>query len=44
MEVIRHEAICWAEQPLAGSGVQHEFPKGRVKPVVQQSFPAHGNR
>jgi hypothetical protein len=29
-QVIRHEAIDRAEQSLAGGGVDHEFPEGRI--------------
>ena len=46
MQMIRHEAIRRAKQSLARGGVQHQFPKRGVKPLVQPaaSTMREGNR
>jgi len=40
VQMIRHEAIRRAEQSLARGGVQQEFAKGGVKPLVQPALAA----
>lgn len=44
VNVIRHQAISWAEQSLTRSGVEHDLTEVSVECIVQPAGAAQGDR